>query len=101
MSARARRGSGAEGPAARNALRVAPPCTERVGLVPIRRGLAERRREGARLGATPRACRRRACGGRGPVRAQSFNERVAPGGNVGVEVLECERVGPKAPGGAQ
>jgi hypothetical protein len=37
----------------------------------------------------------------GLVRAQLLDERVAPGGGVGGEVLEVERVGPKACADAQ
>jgi hypothetical protein len=39
--------------------------------------------------------------GRGLVRAENPDERVAPGGGVGVEVLIGERVGAKAPADAQ
>jgi hypothetical protein len=39
--------------------------------------------------------------GRGLVRAQLLDERVAPGGGVGVEVLIGQRVGPKARADAQ
>ena len=35
--------------------------------------------------------------GRGPVRAERLDDRVAPGGDVGVEVLIDERAGGKAP----
>ena len=39
--------------------------------------------------------------GRGLVRAERLDDRVAPGGGVGVEVLIGERVGEKAPADAQ
>ena len=39
--------------------------------------------------------------GRGPVRAERLDDRVAPGGDVGVEVLIDERAGGKAPADAQ
>jgi hypothetical protein len=38
--------------------------------------------------------------GRGPVRAERVDDRVAPGGDVGVEVLIVERAGGKAPADA-
>ena len=39
--------------------------------------------------------------GRGPLRAERLDDRVAPGGDVGVEVLIDERSGGKAPADAQ
>jgi hypothetical protein len=38
--------------------------------------------------------------GRGPVRAERLDDRVAPGGDIGVEVLIDERAGGKAPADA-
>jgi hypothetical protein len=68
---------------------------------PLRKeGSAPRRRE-ARLCAKVRAYDLCAVQGRCLVRAQLLEEHVAPGGNVGVEVLEGERVGPQARADAQ
>jgi hypothetical protein len=58
-------------------------------------------REEARLGAAARAYRLGAVQDCCLVRAQLLDERVAPGGDVGVEVLEGERVGPQARAHAQ
>ncbi len=57
--------------------------------------------EEACLGAAARAYRLGAVQDCGLVRAQLLDEHVAPGGDVGVEVLEGERVGSKAPVDAQ
>ena len=88
-------------PMARHALGVAPPRAVRARLVMRLGGHSAHHREEARLVAAARAYRVGAVLGRGRVRAQLLDERVAPGGGVGVEVLEGEHVGPKARADAQ
>jgi hypothetical protein len=72
---------------ARHALGVAPPRAKGAGLV-MRLGKLGMATHEARLGAEARAYGLGAIQGRGLVRAQLLDERVAPGGDVGVEVLE-------------
>jgi hypothetical protein len=57
--------------------------------------------EKARLVAAAVEYHTKAVIGNGLVRAQLLDERVAPGGGVGVEALEVERVGSKACADAQ
>jgi hypothetical protein len=88
-------------PMARHALGVAPPRAVRARLVMRLGGHSAIHREEARLVAAAHEYRTKAVLDRGLVRAQLLDERVAPGGGVGVEVLEGERVGPKARADAQ
>jgi hypothetical protein len=94
------RGSRRLCPMARHALGVAPPRAARARLG-MRLGALHRREE-ARLVAAAHEYRTKAVRARrGLVRAQLLDDRVAPGGGVGVEVLIGERVGVKASADAQ
>jgi hypothetical protein len=88
-------------PLAFHALGVAPPRAVRARLLVLLGGLSAIQLEKARLVAAAVEYSAQEVIGRGPVRAEGIDDRVAPGGDVGVEVLIDERAGKKAPADAQ
>jgi hypothetical protein len=88
-------------PVAPHVLGIAPPRAVRARLG-VRLGglLAAIPPEEARLVAEAVEQHAEEVIGRGPVRAKRLDDRVAPGGDVGVEVLIDERAGGKAPADA-
>ena len=88
-------------PVAPHALGVAPPRAVRARLGVLLGGLSAIQLEKARLVAAAVEYRAEEAIGRGPVRAQRLDDRVAPGGDVGDEVLIGEGAGgTKAPADA-
>jgi hypothetical protein len=83
------------------ARRCAPPRAVRARLGVLLGGLSAIQLEKARLVAAAVEYRAEEAIGRGPVRAQRLDDRVAPGGGVGVEVLIDELAGEKASADAQ
>jgi hypothetical protein len=84
-------------PLALHALGVAPPRAVRARLGVLLGGLSAIQLEKALLVAAAVEYHAEEVIGRGPVRAERLDDRVAPGGDVGVEVLIGERIGGKAP----
>jgi hypothetical protein len=94
-------------PIARHALGVAPPRAVRARLV-MHLGALHHPEKARLVAAAVEYHTKAVIGnglvaviGNGLVRAQLLDERVAPGGGVGVEALEVERVGSKACADAQ
>jgi hypothetical protein len=84
-----------------HALGVAPPRAVRARLGVLLGGLSAIQPEEARLVAEVVERHAQEAIGRGLVRTEHLDERVAPGGGVGVEVLVDERVGAEVRADAQ